>query len=71
MNQSMDEIKKMVTREGFLDVYWSRLQKNRLSGGYASMREIYDQMEKEFRQEYGNLLFPSFSAFRKYLYRHH
>ncbi len=67
----MDEKKLMATRQGFVEVFWHRLQSCRRIGKMNTMQQVYDAMDEEYCQEYGHELFPSYQAFKKYLYRHH
>ena len=66
----MDEITKMATRSGFVDVFWKRLQDNRRIGKQDTRQQIYFKMEGEYEAKYGAGLFPSWEAFRRYLSRH-
>lgn len=67
---TMDEITKMATRSGFVDVFWSRLQDLRRIGRLDTPRQIYDVMENEHEAKYGIARFPSYEAFKKYKNRH-
>ena len=66
----MDELKRMATRPGFVEVFWKRLYGCRSIGRQDTMQQIYNKMEEEFEAEYGGELFPSYTAFKKYFYRH-
>jgi len=66
----MDEITKMATRSGFVDVFWKRLQDNRRIGKMDTREQIYTRMEAQYEARYGSGCFPSWEAFRKYLNRH-
>ena len=66
----MDEMKLMATRPGFVEVFWRRLRGARRIGKPDTMQQIYNRMEEEFEGEYGGEQFPSYTAFKKYLYRH-
>lgn len=65
-----DEITKIATRSGFVDVFWKRLQGNRRIGKMDTRQQIYTKMEEEYEAKYGAGCFPSWEAFRKYLNRH-
>jgi len=67
----MEEIIKMATRPGFVEVFWRRLQGCRRLGKMDTMQQIYNEMERECEAKYEHACFPSFQAFKKYLYRHH
>lgn len=66
----MDEITKMASRNGFLDVFWVRLQDLRRIGRADTPKQIYDKMEQEHEAKYGIERFPSYEAFKKYKNRH-
>ena len=66
----MDEIKRMATREGFLEVFWEKVRGYRADGRIDSFRMVFEEMERRFEAEYGRPLWPSFDAFRQYSYRH-
>ena len=66
----MEDIKRMVSRVGFIETFWNRMAADFRNGGNASRQQIYENMEEEYEIEYGWYQFPSFDAFRKYLYRH-
>ena len=60
----------MVSRDGFIEVFWSRVSEDLQNGGKANRWEIYKSMEDEFESTYCCNQFPSFDAFRRYLGRH-
>lgn len=66
----MEDIKTMATREGFLEVFWRRIQGLRAIGRMDTFRQVYEKMDAQYEEEYGRALFPSYDAFRQYLYRH-
>lgn len=66
----MEEIKQMATREGFLEVFWRKVQGYRGIGRQDTFRQVFDEMERRYEQEYGRSLWPSYEAFKMYLYRH-
>ena len=66
----MDEITKMASRTGFLDVFWVRLQDLRRIGRTDTPQQIYNKMEQEHEAKYGIERFPSYEAFKKYKNRH-
>lgn len=61
----MDDLKRMVTRRGFSDVFWERIRTDRRNGGKLTFRDCYSQMELEYEAEYGEPRYPSYEAFRK------
>lgn len=67
----MDELKKMATRKGFVEVFWARLQERNRTGEVISMCRLYGEMAAEYEAEYKHELFPSYDAFSKWLRRHH
>lgn len=61
----MDDLKRMVTRRGFSEVFWERIRTDRRNGGKLTFRACYSQMELEYEAEYGEPRYPSYEAFRK------
>lgn len=66
----MDEITKMATRSGFVEVFWSRLQELRHIGRKDTRQQIYEGMAQQYEAKYGVECFPSYEAFKKYMNRH-
>jgi len=66
----MEDITRMVSRQGFINVFYNRLADSMRNGAGYSRREVYEDMEEEYEAKYGCYQFPSFDAFRKYLSRH-
>ena len=66
----MDELKLMATRPGFVEVFWRRLRGARRTNSKTTWRQVFNEMEDVFQGEYGQPLWPSFDAFRQYMYRH-
>ncbi len=65
-----NDLKRMATRRGFIEVFWERLRADRKEGGSRTRRDIYNQMEQEHEAYYdGESRFPSYDAFRKALER--
>lgn len=60
----MEEIKQMVSRKGFIAVFWSRVQEDRAAGLETPYRQIYEGMESEYEAEYGVRRWRSYDAFR-------
>lgn len=67
---TMDEITKMATRSGFVEVFWDRLRGLRRIGRMDTPKQIYEGMELEHEEKYGVFRFPTYDAFRKYKDRH-
>ena len=68
MNRRIDmenDLVKMVSLSGFIDVFWDRVKANRIDGGNQTYKEIYADMEADFSHRYGITRFPSYDAFRK------
>lgn len=60
----MDDITRMVSKEGFIQVFWERIREDRRAGGSMKFKECYYLMEEEFERAYGCTRFRSFDAFR-------
>lgn len=63
----MDDLKRMVSTDGFVEVFWERLQAARSSGEQLSRVDCYERMEEDFLAEYNCNRFSSYDAFRKVL----
>lgn len=65
-----DDLRRMGTRKGFIEVFWERIREDRRKGGTMSRRQCYEQMEQEHEAYYdGESRFPSFDAFKKAMER--
>lgn len=65
-----DDLRRMATRKGFIEVFWERIREDRRLGGSLTRRRCYELMEREHEDFYGGeTRFPSFDAFRKALER--
>ena len=60
----MEDIKRMVSARGFVEVFWERIIASRKEGGKLTFRKCYNQMEAEFEASYGVSRWPSYDAFR-------
>lgn len=60
----MEDIKRMVSARGFVEVFWERITADRKAGGKLTFRDCYSQMEVEFEAAYGVSRWPSYDAFR-------
>ncbi len=58
------DIRQMMTDEGFTELFWRRLSTERKAGRKASQREIFEELNDEYEAEFGVARFPSFDAFR-------
>ena len=56
----------MVSRTGFVEMFWERAREDRKAGGDRSYEQIYQEMEDAFAADYGVRCFPTYDAFRKY-----
>lgn len=67
----MDDLKRMVSADGFEAVFWERMGAASRSGKRLTRLECYERMEEEFQAEYNCNRYPSYDAFRKALNRRH
>lgn len=67
----MDDLKRMVSADGFEAVFWERMGAASRSGKRLTRLECYERMEEEFQAEYDCNRYPSYDAFRKALNRRH
>ena len=66
----MEDIEKMVSKDGFIGQFWRRVHVDRELGKSTPFRVIYERMESEFRDRYGCRRFPSYDAFRYHRDKH-
>lgn len=60
-----NDIVRMVSLTGFIEVFWERVRADRGNGGGQTYMQIYEGMEGDFSRKYGITRFPSYDAFRK------
>ena len=68
--REMEDIERMVTRRGFVEVLLERDRAAAASGTRKSRRAIFDDMEEEFEAYFKQPLYWSYDAFKKYKSRH-
>lgn len=55
-------IHKLVTDAGFIEEFWRRLRE---ADPGTTQEDIFDRMNEEYKNVFGEDRFPSFDAFRK------
>lgn len=55
----------MVSKTGFIDLFWEQVRDDRKAGGRKSYQQIYREMEEAFEADFKVTRFPSYDAFRK------
>lgn len=58
-------IHKLVTDDGFITEFWSRLAQMRLDDPSVTQEEVFEILNEEYRQVFKEDRFKSFDAFRK------
>ena len=66
----MEDIKKMLFRDGFAEVLLRRYADAAASGQPQSQRQIFEEMETEYEAMYQYPCFWTFDAFRMWKSRH-
>lgn len=66
MKTISEKVYRMVTRHGFVSVYWEELVKKRKEDKDASAEAVFDELNGIFEAEFGEPRFPSYDAFRMY-----
>ncbi|MBQ7911902.1 MAG: hypothetical protein IJ363_14095 [Clostridia bacterium] len=61
----MDDL-RLVTRGGFINVFWEELRRRRSADRNVTQRDVYEELDAHREEVYGEPLFPSFDAFRVY-----
>ena len=58
-------IHRLVTDTGFINAFWERLRERRLKAPSVSQEAVFEELNEEYREVFGEDRFPSFDAFRK------
>ena len=61
-----DILKKLASRKGFVDEFWTRLKQYRAGGMNVTHIEVFNELNDLWETEIGEPRFPSYNAFRKY-----
>ena len=61
-----DEMNKLLTRDGFIEVFWETIQAEP-----DTHQNIFHRLCEESSEAFGVCCFPSYDAFRKYRDRRH
>ena len=58
-------IHRLVTESGFIEAFWERLRDRRRKDPSVSQEAVFEELNEEYREVFGEDRFPSFDAFRK------
>ena len=58
-------IHRLVTESGFIEAFWERLRERRRKDPSVSQEAVFEELNEEYREVFGEDRFPSFDAFRK------
>ena len=58
-------VHRLVTDEGFIRAFWDTLREWRGRNPAATQEEVYEALNDEYREAFGEDRFKSFDAFRK------
>jgi hypothetical protein len=61
------DIMRMFTRQGFIDLFWERLQEARRSDPATSMECVFDALNNHWCEVMGELRYSSYDSFRQRL----
>lgn len=67
---SKDDLRRMVSRAGFIEVFWRYLSHGRETRPRLSMGQAFEELDGQYYAEYGTHSWSNFDAFRIYLSRH-
>lgn len=59
-------IRSLATRKEFVGSFWRELYRRRIEGEKVSQEDVFDDLSARYEETFGEPLFPSFEAFRKY-----
>ena len=58
-------IHRLVTESGFISAFWDRLRERRRKDPSVSQEAVFEELNEEYREVFGEDRFKSFDAFRK------
>ena len=58
-------IHRLVTDEGFIREFWRRLHEMRLKDPSVTQEQVFELLNEEYREVFGEDRYKSFDAFRK------
>ena len=58
-------IHRLVTDAGFINAFWERPRERRQKDPSVSQEAVFEELNEEFREVFGEDRFSSFDAFRK------
>lgn len=58
-------IHRLVTESGFIEAFWERLRERRRKDPSVSQEAVFEELNEEYREVFGEDRFSSFDAFRK------
>ena len=58
-------IHRLVTESGFIEAFWERLRERRRKEPSVSQEAVFEELNEEYREVFGEDRFASFDAFRK------
>ena len=58
-------IHRLVTESGFISCFWDRLRERRRKDPSVSQEAVFEELNEEYREVFGEDRFSSFDAFRK------
>lgn len=61
---------QMVTRRGFVDLFWRTLTERRHQDATVTYEQVYRELNELYLQEFGEPRYRSYEAFRKDRDRH-
>lgn len=59
------DILRMFTREGFIELFWETLQRRRINEPTISERAVFDDLNDRFCQVLGEFRYSSYDSFRQ------
>jgi hypothetical protein len=54
----------MLTRQGFIGLFWETLSKKRKENDKITHKEVYESLESEYIDEFGQRKYSCFESFR-------
>jgi hypothetical protein len=55
---------RMMTRKGFAKLFWEELARMRLVDNKVTHEQVYEMMENDYQQQFGQRRYSSWESFR-------
>ncbi|WP_322154989.1 hypothetical protein [Paratractidigestivibacter sp.] len=60
-----NEVYQMITRKGFIALFWAELAESRRNDPTVTYEQVFQKLNERYLQEFGEPRYRSYEAFRK------